>query len=85
MRPSIHHVISISLVLSHIQARADEAKHIHTVSVTGTRTRVARARAEYPDQLDYSGSGETDDHECVRPRDFIVPQQASVWEKIGSG
>ena len=25
-------------------------------SATGTRTRVARVRAEYPDQLDYSGS-----------------------------
>ena len=24
-------------------------------SATGTRTRVARVRAEYPDQLDYSG------------------------------
>ena len=24
-------------------------------SATGTRTRVARARAEYPNQLDYSG------------------------------
>ena len=26
-------------------------------SATGTRTRVARVRAEYPNQLDYSGSG----------------------------
>ena len=25
-------------------------------SATGTRTRVARVRAEYPDQLDYSGA-----------------------------
>ena len=25
-------------------------------SATGTRTRVARVRAEYPNQLDYSGS-----------------------------
>ena len=32
----------------------------HTVafnSATGTRTRVARVRAEYPNQLDYSGRG----------------------------
>ena len=27
-------------------------------SATGTRTRVARVRAEYPNQLDYSGSGQ---------------------------
>ena len=27
-----------------------------TYSATGTRTRVARVRAEYPNQLDYSGS-----------------------------
>ena len=27
------------------------------ISATGTRTRVARVRAEYPNQLDYSGSG----------------------------
>ena len=26
-------------------------------SATGTRTRVARVRAEYPNQLDYSGVG----------------------------
>ena len=26
-------------------------------SVTGTRTRVARERAEYPNKLDYSGAG----------------------------
>ena len=27
----------------------------YTYSATGTRTRVARVRAEYPNQLDYSG------------------------------
>ena len=27
-------------------------------SATGTRTRVARVRAEYPNQLDYSGDDE---------------------------
>jgi hypothetical protein len=36
-------------------------------SATGTRTRVARVRAEYPNQLDYSGSGKIDDLECYRP------------------
>ena len=30
-----------------------EAPQYH--SATGTRTRVARVRAEYPNQLDYSG------------------------------
>ncbi len=29
--------------------------HVHN-SATGTRTRVARVRAEYPNQLDYSGA-----------------------------
>ena len=29
---------------------------LHTHSATGTRTRVARVGAEYPSQLDYSGS-----------------------------
>ena len=27
------------------------------ISATGTRTRVAQVRAEYPNQLDYSGAG----------------------------
>ena len=31
--------------------------HNNGNSATGTRTRVARVRAEYPNQLDYSGSG----------------------------
>ena len=30
---------------------------MHGNSATGTRTRVARVRAEYPNQLDYSGDG----------------------------
>ena len=43
------------------QAVAQETTSIvlHTAcenSATGTRTRVARVRAEYPNQLDYSGS-----------------------------
>ena len=33
------------------------AKFVHRDnSATGTRTRVARVRADYPNQLDYSGS-----------------------------
>ena len=35
---------------------ACEAHHFAKSSATGTRTRVARVRAEYPNQLDYSGS-----------------------------
>ena len=31
------------------------ARHCQASSATGTRTRVARVRAEYPSQLDYSG------------------------------
>jgi hypothetical protein len=31
-------------------------KKIKNNSVAGTRTRVSRVRAEYPDQLDYNGS-----------------------------
>ena len=33
-------------------------------SATGTRTRVARVRAEYPNQLDYGGSDQTLDKYC---------------------
>jgi hypothetical protein len=33
----------------------DEKLHTLKSSATGTRTRVARVRAEYPNQLDYSG------------------------------
>ena len=33
-----------------------QARHFAKSSATGTRTRVARVRAEYPNQLDYSGS-----------------------------
>ena len=31
----------------------------HSASATGTRTQVARVRAEYPNQLDYSGIDDT--------------------------
>ena len=33
----------------------DEELRMPKSSATGTRTRVARVRAEYPNQLDYSG------------------------------
>ncbi len=33
------------------------SQHRKKHSATGTRTRVARVRAEYPNQLDYSGYG----------------------------
>ena len=44
--------------LSGMQREATEAKDVLAGlenSATGTRTRVARVRAEYPNQLDYSG------------------------------
>jgi hypothetical protein len=34
-------------------------------SATGTRTRVARVRAEYPNQLDYSGDASVEASTCV--------------------
>ena len=44
-------------------------------SATGTRTQVARVRAEYPTQLDYSGSVQRDsarkldlEEHCAAPR-----------------
>ena len=39
-----------------VHARSTDILREHTEnSATGTRTRVARVRAEYPNQLDYSG------------------------------
>ena len=35
-------------------------------SATGTRTRVARVRAEYPNQLDYSGDGVMLNHRHIQ-------------------
>ena len=47
-------------------------------SATGTRTRVARVRAEYPNQLDYSGS-------CIQVcRPFPLAATGSLWWSIGS-
>ena len=36
-------------------AKASPCNRLRNNSATGTRTRVARVRAEYPNQLDYSG------------------------------
>ena len=49
-------------------------------SATGTRTRVARVRTEYPNQLDYSGSDarrslfdvKPNDHEQRKPNGFFM-------------
>ena len=40
---------------SQARVRVTQTHHDIRASATGTRTRVARVRAEYPDQLDYSG------------------------------
>ena len=40
------------------------------ISATGTRTRVARVRAEYPNQLDYSGSGQAVSTQNLTQRRF---------------
>jgi hypothetical protein len=40
----------------HSRSKNDEKVGIAKSSATGTRTRVARVRAEYPNQLDYSGA-----------------------------
>ncbi len=45
------------------------ARHAHgNTSATGTQTRVARVRAEYPNQLDYSGGGRRALATATRPR-----------------
>ena len=47
-------------------------------SATGTWTRVARVRAEYPNQLDYSGSDESTDqsrYEVIFQSPTLTPQQ----------
>ncbi len=41
--------------LQHVRQRPFSAQGALANSATGTRTRVARVRAEYPNQLDYSG------------------------------
>ena len=41
---------------AHVFAGRPQQMYSLDISATGTRTRVARVRAEYPNQLDYSGS-----------------------------
>ena len=58
--PKIHSAKRPGGVEMHISAQtpkplAGPNEHAKRNSATGTRTRVARVRAEYPDQLDYSG------------------------------
>ena len=58
--PKIHSAKRPGGVEMHISAQtpkplAGPNKHAKRNSATGTRTRVARVRAEYPNQLDYSG------------------------------
>ena len=45
----------IVFVVSVMQGVGQPAEQSISYSATGTRTRVARVRAEYPNQLDYSG------------------------------
>ena len=42
---------------SRLKSAQDASEWVVSNSATGTRTRVARVRAEYPNQLDYSGVG----------------------------
>ena len=42
-------------VMIHVMRHANHKATSQNTSATGTRTRGARVRAEYPDQLDYSG------------------------------
>ena len=52
MRTGLNSATGLPL-LPRVLPRAGESKS----SATGTQTRVARVRAEYPNQLDYSGVG----------------------------
>ena len=52
-----------TVVSSALQPPDDKASQIN--SATGTRTRVARVRAEYPNQLDYSGDAALEGARCV--------------------
>ena len=55
--------MSSSEISTHQNQKVEEK---HSNSATGTRTRVARVRAEYPNQLDYSGSGICSSHTYCR-------------------
>ena len=60
----------------------DKKKH----SATGTRTRVARVRAEYPNQLDYSGS-EIDARRTLhayRQINKLHSEERSARSRVGS-
>ena len=46
---------AISVVSELQSSESSEREGVVVNSATGTRTRVARVRAEYPNQLDYSG------------------------------
>ena len=45
-------------------SQENEEPRMPKSSATGTRTRVARVRAEYPNQLDYSGIVEPIEKQC---------------------
>ena len=49
------------------------------ISATGTPTRVARVRAEYPDQHDYSGSGQT-----VLAQDLMHRSLSEIFQRGGA-
>ena len=54
-------------------------------SATGTRTRVARVRAEYPNQLDYEEVVKSMTSNVTDLMLALATQPASVREEIGSG
>ena len=56
-----------------IRSKKSKRKEKHSNSATGTRTRVARVRAEYPNQLDYSGSGMCSTHTYFRLSSYNCP------------
>ena len=52
-----------------VRSRQEREGEAQPNSATGTRTRVARVRAEYPNQLDYGGAdGEIWSHTCEQPK-----------------
>ena len=64
--PHAHHLVGAPIIflfprLAFMAAMAQPTSFQN--SATGTRTRVARVRAEYPNQLDYSGVDDVDDHD----------------------
>ena len=56
-------------------------------STTGTRTRVARVRAEYPNQLDYGGSAQqcvTSKQASQKMRTVLEPGGKHSWDRVAS-